>query len=268
MTRAFFSISSVSPLFSPPRARAPVTPFYTPSPPFALARPKTATPRSRSCTKYRHIICANIHASRIDLFLSFNECVNYFRTKKAPSNPPGAPRIDSVYKTWEVNFLFAQIFSYVFSRRALSFFFSTSEKTHRYARTEKSRERYAGGMDLVIGKERLASLFGNVSLRGRSPSDRRARSSRFSNPVIRFSMSSVPWATISFAHTQAWPRWTPKKPNPVYQPTDPPSPPLVTYSVTADDQDDFDSLLVRPSSRERQRCIKVMIYVASQKKNT
>lgn len=35
---------------------------------------------------------------------------------------------------------------------------------------------------------------------------------------------------------------TSKKPNPVYQPTDPPSPPLVTYSVTADDQHDFDSL--------------------------
>lgn len=54
-----------------------------------------------------------------------------------------------------------------------------------------------------------------------------------------------------------WPRWTSKKPNPVYQPTDPPSPLLVTYSVTADDQDDFDSPLVRP--RKRQRCIKVMI---------
>lgn len=62
-----------------------------------------------------------------------------------------------------------------------------------------------------------------------------------------------------FAHT-TWPRWTSKKPNPVYQPTDPPSPPLVTYSVTADDQDDFDSPLVRSVlPREWQRCIKVMI---------
>lgn len=72
--------------------------------------------------------------------------------------------------------------------------------------------------------------------------------------VIRSSMSSVPWATISSSYS--WPRWTPKKPNPVYQPTDPASPPLVTYSVAADDQNDFDSLV---SPREQQRCIKVMI---------
>jgi len=65
----------------------------------------------------------------------------------------------------------------------------------------KLRQGYAAEREWSRNQEGLASLFGNVSLKGRSLSSRHARSSRFLNPVIRSSMSSVPWATISFAHT-------------------------------------------------------------------
>lgn len=111
------------------------------------------------------------------------------------------------------------------------------------------------------GKRRVedgsASLPGNISLRearipvgsGRSRSERVSSCRLFARRCHRCLGQPYPPRTADLGGTS-------KRPNPVYQPTDPPSPPLVTYSVTADDQDDFDSLV---SAREHQRCIIVMI---------
>ena len=102
-----------------------------------------------------------------------------------------------------------------------------------------------------------ASLPGNISLRearipvgsGRSRLERVSSCRLFARRCHRCLGQPYPPRTADLGGTS-------KRPNPVYQPTDPPSPPLVTYSVTADDQDDFDSLV---SAREHQRCIIVMI---------
>lgn len=184
------------------RARARHAFLYTVS----SARSRPAEERDRSCTKYRHIIFAQIYTRR-ELILSSPSTGALIVSERKKHREQSARRAEGRQRLQILRNAFsacANFFFHMFSLDTLFLLFRTSEKTYIATHVRKNRaKRYAERMDLVIGKERLASLFGNVSLRGRSPSGRRARSSRFSNPVIRSSMSSVPWAIISFAHTQA-----------------------------------------------------------------
>lgn len=148
--------------------------------------------------------------------------------------------LSTEFQTWNRSYIKNSLFSWQMKRSTVL--------------RGKLWEGYAAECEWPRNQEGLVSLFGNVSLRGRSLSGRRARSSRTRLFVLRCHRClGQPYPS----RTQLTSEWTSKKPNPVYQPTDPPSPLLVTYSVTADDQDDFDSPLVL--LHERQRCIKVMI---------